>query len=172
MTKPVVGFFISLLLLASCLHRSPPVTEQMPPKVILTGLLTQNQLFDRIQAYQLGKDKYQPAEGAIKKLQSITKDVQLIVFLGTWCSDSECEVPRFLKIMELTKNSHITFKLFGLDRSKRDPDGLAEKHQIEYVPTFIVLHNDQEIGRIVETPIISLEQDLVEIVASVMEQNN
>jgi len=169
MNKPITGFITSFLLLASCLHKSAPVADQTVSKVILTGSLTQNQIFDRIQAYQLGKDQYQPDEGAIKKLKSITKDVQIIVFLGTWCSDSEREVPRFLKIMELTKNSHITFKLVGLDRSKRDLDGLAGQHQIEYVPTFIVLHDNQELGRIVETPIISLEQDLLEIFASVME---
>jgi len=70
--------------------------------------------------------------------------------------------------MELVQNSHLTFKLFGLDRSKRDADGLAEKYQIEFVPTFVVLQDDEEIGRIVETPIVSIEQDLVEILAPVM----
>ncbi len=89
--------------------------------------------------------------------------MNVLVFLGTWCSDSRREVPRFLKILELAHNDHIKFQLMGLDRSKRDSLGLAEKSQIEFVPTFVVFKNDQEIDRIVETPSLSIEQDLVKI---------
>ncbi len=167
--KIITWFVVTGLLLASCMHKSPRVIEQPPSRVILTGWLTADQILDQIEAYQVGEKKYQPDEESVKKLKSTISDVLIIVFLGTWCSDSEREVPRFLKIMEQTKNSHISFKLFGLDRSKRDPDGLAEKHQIEYVPTFIVLHNNEEIGRIVEAPMVGLEQDLAEIIVSVTE---
>lgn len=173
MKKCILNFLMTgVLLFASCCHQSQHVTEQglqqTPAKIIMTGWLTPTQILDRIQQYQLGKDQYQANEDAIKKLKSVTSDIQIIVFLGTWCPDSEHEVPRFIKVMELTKNSQITFKLFGLDRTKRDPDGFAEKYQIEFVPTFIVLHNNEEIGRIVETPIVNIEQDLVEIIAPVM----
>ena len=85
------------------------------------------------------------------------------MFLGTWCPDCKREVPRFLKTMELTNNEFIKFQLMGLDRTKRDSLGLAEKSEIEFVPTFVVFHQDQEIGRIVEIPSMSIEQDLVEI---------
>lgn len=154
--------FVSCTLLHQ--HRSQEGTSQTSAKPILTGWLTQQQVFDQIQQYQLGKDQYQPQRESLEKLKSSTTDVQIIVFLGTWCSDSQREVPRFLKIMELVQNPHISYRLFGLDRSKRDSAGLAEKHQIEFVPTFVVIHNDEEAGRIVETPIASIEQDLAEIV--------
>ena len=162
-----------VLTLNSCCHKSQHVTEQglqqKPAKIIMTGWLTPKQISNQINAYQSGKNQYQPNEESIKKLKSVTADLQIIVFLGTWCSDSEREVPRFLNVMELTNNSHITFRLFGLDHTKRDPDGFAEKYQIEFVPTFIVLHNNEEIGRIVETPTVSLQQDLIEIIALVLE---
>lgn len=173
MKKYIICYFImGVLFFASCMHKSHRMTEQglhqTASKTILTGWLTQEQIFDQNKNYKLGKVQYQPDEGSIKKLKSMTTDVQVIIFLGTWCPDSEREVPRFLKVMELSQNSQITYKLFGLDRTKRDPDGLAEKHQVEFVPTFIVVHKNEEIGRIVETPIVGLEQDLVEILASVM----
>ncbi len=170
MKKPIISWLIVAELLVACCAQKPPRSMEMASsRVILTGWLTSDQIFGQIKAYQLGKEKYQPDEESIAKLKSITSDIQILVFLGTWCSDSEREVPRFLKIMEQTKNSHITFKLLGLDRSKRDADGLAEKYQIEYVPTFIVIRQNEEIGRIVEAPMISLEQDLVEIATSVTE---
>jgi thiol-disulfide isomerase/thioredoxin len=173
MKKHIIYCLVTgVLLLTSCSliphHRSQKGTHQPLSKPILTGWLTQQQILDQIQEYQLEKARYQPQREYLDKLKTLTTDVQILIFLGTWCPDSQREVPRFLKIMELVQNSHLTFKLFGLDRSKRDADGLAEKYQIEFVPTFVVLQDDEEIGRIVETPIVSIEQDLVEILAPVM----
>lgn len=142
-------------------------THQTPSRPILTGWLNQQQIFDPLPEFRLEKEKYQPDTESVEILKKTTADVQIIVFLGTWCSDSKREVPRFLKIMELVQNPTITFKLLGLDRSKRDVEGLAEQYQVEYVPTFVVLHDEKEIGRIVETPTVGLEQDLVEILGSI-----
>ena len=36
-------------------------------------------------------------------------------------------------------------------------------YEIEYVPTFIFYREDKEIGRIIETPILSLEEDMLAI---------
>lgn len=136
-------------------------------KPILTGWLSERQILDQSQNYKLEKELYQPNPESLAKLKTITTDIQIIVFLGTWCSDSRREVPRFLKVMEQVQNSHIQYQLLGVDRTKRDAGGLAEKHQIEFVPTFVVLYENNELGRIVETPMVSLEQDLVEILMSV-----
>ena len=163
------NFLMGILFLLSCSlvtnQGTQKSTHRSPSKLILTGWLTQQQICDKLQEYQLEKDRYQPDSKTIEKLKNSVPGVQVIVFLGTWCSDSQREVPRFLKIMELIENSGITFKLFGLDRSKRDFGGLAESYQIEFVPTFIVLHDEKEVGRIVETPSVNIEQDLLEILA-------
>ncbi|MDZ7335079.1 MAG: thioredoxin family protein [candidate division KSB1 bacterium] len=132
----------------------------------MTGELTAQQLLDNLAAYRSGKVAYQPDPEALSALRSLGSDIQILVFLGTWCPDSEREVPRFLKIMELTKGGPISYQLIGLDRSKRDAFGLAEKYQIEFVPTFVVIQQDEEIGRIVESATVSLEQDLLEIIES------
>ena len=163
------SFITGVLFLVSCSlvsHQgTQKSTHQSPSKPILTGWLTQQQIFNQLQEYQLENDRYQPDNAFIEKLKKSTTAVQVIVFFGSWCSDSQREVPRFLKIMELVQNPGMTFKMLGLDRSKRDEGGLAEGYQIEFVPTFVVLHNEQEIGRIVETPTVGIEQDLVEILA-------
>lgn len=163
------SFITGILFLVSCSlvshHRTQKKTHQSPSKPLLLGWLNQQQIFNQFPGYQQEKDQYQPDSDYVEKLKKSTTGVKVIVFFGTWCSDSQREVPRFLKIMELAQNPGITVKLFGLDRSKRDEGGLAESYQVEFVPTFVVLHNEQEIGRIVETPIMSLEQDLVEILA-------
>ncbi len=169
----MIKWSISLLLIGfmlSCAQQPPKLepgsTAPAPTRVILTGELTDQQLLEQLPAYRLGKQAYQPAEQAIAALRALTSDIRIIVFLGTWCPDSEREVPRFLKIMELASGAPITYKLIGLDRSKRDAAGLAEQFQIEFVPTFVVLHQNEEIGRIIESAAVSLEQDLLEIIAS------
>ncbi len=164
--KAPYSFFIIFILLSvifsfSCQKNED--THKSDKKVILTGWLTENQLFDKIPAYEQGKKEYQPDSTSIEYLKKFDLDINILVFLGTWCSDCKREVPRFLKIMELAQNDNIKFQLMGLDRSKRDSLGLAEKNQIEFVPTLVVFKNDQEVDRIVETPSLSIEQDLVEI---------
>lgn len=161
---------LGILLFTSCTlmshHQSRKSVHYPPSKPVFTGWLTEQQLLSQIQEYQLEKDRYQPDPQTLEILKEISTNIQILVFLGTWCPDSQREVPRFLKIMDLIQNSHISYKLFGLDRTKKDPEGLAENHQLEFVPTFIVLQNDTELDRIVERPMVSIEQDLADILAS------
>jgi len=138
-----------------------------PARKILTGKLTAEQIYKQIPAYKAGSEQYQPDEATIEQLAIFSKTINIDVFLGTWCPDCQRQVPRFLKIMEQADNSNFRYLLYGLDRTKRDAEGLAEKNQIEFVPTFIVFHNQKEIGRIVENPMVSLEQDLLEILQSI-----
>ena len=85
--------------------------------------------------------------------------------LATWCGDSKDQVPRFFKIMDEISNSKIDVsEIICLDRNKTAPDFDNEKYKIEKVPTFIIYPGEKEIGRIVETPKISLEEDLLQII--------
>ncbi len=46
---------------------------------------------------------------------------------------------------------------------KKAAPGLIDELEIEMVPTFIIMNGNKEIGRIVESPVNTLEEDLVEI---------
>lgn len=87
----------------------------------------------------------------------------MLVFLGTWCSDTKRELPRFFKSMDQAGLPEPQVTLIGLDRSKKDTEGLTEKWQIEFVPTFIFIRNGRELGRIVETPEGTLEGNIAQI---------
>ncbi len=95
------------------------------------------------------------------------KGVSFKVFLGTWCSDSQREVPRFLKITDQMGVKAKQLQIIALDnhtdRYKQSPQHEEEGWNIEYVPTIIVLKDGREVGRIVEMPELSLEEDLVRI---------
>lgn len=91
--------------------------------------------------------------------------VDIVVVMGTWCGDSKREVPRFLKIVDLASIPLQQVKFYGVDRTKKSSDGITKRYNIERVPTFIFFKNDKEVGRIVESPRNSLEEDILSILA-------
>ena len=49
----------------------------------------------------------------------------------------------------------------AVDREKKDPAGETAKSDVRYVPTFIVVRDGREVGRIVETSPHGVEADLL-----------
>jgi len=89
------------------------------------------------------------------------------VFLGTWCSDSQRELPRFYKILDYLDYDKSQLEVIALDREKKSGNNEQEGWNIEFVPTFIFLEDGQEVGRIIETPNETLEKDLLAILENV-----
>ena len=87
----------------------------------------------------------------------------MLVYLGSWCSDSRREVSRFIKILDYLKFDYNKIKFIGLDRKKTAPNYTKNIWDIQYVPTFIILDDGNETNRIIETPDDSLEKDLLSI---------
>ena len=109
-------------------------------------------------------DTYQPDTIFINQLNNVSRDkLTMKVVLGTWCPDSRREVPRFLKIIDLWGFPVERITFIGVDNEKIAPVGEYEKLDIQRVPTFIFYKNNIEAGRIIEVPLTSLEQDMVNI---------
>jgi thiol-disulfide isomerase/thioredoxin len=83
--------------------------------------------------------------------------------MGTWCSDSRREVPRFLRILDELNFNNELLTINYVDRKKESPEGDISSLDIKYVPTFIFYKGGKEIGRIIETPQITLESDFKNI---------
>lgn len=111
---------------------------------------------------------YQPNIEFIEKIKNLLDEKKDIIFvsivLGTWCSDSRQQVPRFMKIYDMISSNLTTITLIGVDRSKETLVVDISELKIEKVPTIIIYRNNFEIGRIVETPTISLEEDFFNII--------
>lgn len=134
---------------------------------MLYGKITLDQLFYDYPDWQEEYETYSPQQAVIKKLSKLNPDVKVLIFLGTWCSDSKREVPHFFKILDQAKlTSKIPIEMWAVDRKKNLPNNLSKEYQIEYVPTFIFLRKGQEIGRIVESPeALYLEEDVLKILS-------
>ncbi len=94
------------------------------------------------------------------------KGITVKVVLGTWCGDSQREVPCFFKIMEAQNYAIDKMEVIAVDRQKKAKGFDLEKLNITRVPTFIFYRNDKELGRIIESPTKSLEEDLMEIISN------
>ena len=114
--------------------------------------------------FTTGYDDYSINSEALNKLLDIRSDnVKIKVIMGTWCSDSRREVPGFMKILDIWKFPISQLSFIGVDNSKNSPVEEYQSLNIEKVPTFIIIKNNIEAGRIIENPVTSLEQDMVNI---------
>ncbi|MBN2666007.1 MAG: thioredoxin family protein [Bacteroidales bacterium] len=114
--------------------------------------------------YVRGRADYNPDATVICQLRNtIGDDLSILIVLGTWCPDSRREVPRFMKIVEEAGFPVERIVFVGVDITKLAPVGGYDTLNIERVPTFIFLRNKVEAGRIIETPVTSLEQDMQSI---------
>jgi thiol-disulfide isomerase/thioredoxin len=112
------------------------------------------------------KDAYQKAtvdSNLTGMIRGLCQGVDVIVFYGQWCGDSKRHVPRFMRVVEASGWEQGRIRYYALDRSKKSGDGLTERYSVELVPTFIFLRNNEELGRIVESPRSTLEGDMIQI---------
>jgi thiol-disulfide isomerase/thioredoxin len=112
-----------------------------------------------------GFENYKPHPETIVQLRNYSNDFKIKIVMGTWCEDSQNQVPHFYKIL---KQIHFDLKkatLITVDRKKKTPDHLEKGLDITHVPTFIIYKNGKEIQRIVESPVETLEKDLLKIVS-------
>lgn len=98
-------------------------------------------------------------------IKPLLENISLKVFMGTWCEDSQRETPRLYKVLEAINFNKDKFEIIAVSRDKDTPKHLEEGQNIEYVPTIIVLKNKKELGRIVESTIGTLEEDLLAILS-------
>ena len=104
----------------------------------------------------------------IATLEAMNEDefhsLTITIVMGTWCEDSRREVPRFYKILDEYSFDEDNVNLLCVNREKKIMTMDISELDIEFVPTIIFYKNDQEVGRIIETPKESLEKDLLNII--------
>ena len=117
--------------------------------------------------YKKEYKKYKPNDSALSKIDNLNQ-YEFMVFMGTWCGDSKREVPRLMKILNELDVYDEQITIVGVDRTKEaykeSPNGEEKNRLIHRVPTIIILNDGIEVNRIVESPIISLEEDILEII--------
>ena len=168
--KIITLLITTVFILVSCKEIVNKVTiDEKTGKPMLVGVTERSafELPDFIEWYNDEYFGYEPDEFLIEQIKNLSDNIDIQIFMGTWCIDSRREVPRFLKILDAANYEQKKLQIINVDRQKRSPTHEEKNKNIEYVPTFVINKNGNEIGRIVEFPIITLESDLQSILLGI-----
>lgn len=162
MKHNVLSLIAFMFILQSCAaHVSHKQIINKEP--LLIGTVSRQELFTEFPVFKTNYDSYVPNDSVIQKLKSYSGNVHIEIFLGTWCGDTKRNLPSFLKAMDRAGLRTITYTLHALDRTKKDKEKLTAKYSVSRVPTMVFLKSEKEIGRITESPVKSVEEDMLSI---------
>jgi thiol-disulfide isomerase/thioredoxin len=133
---------------------------------VALGWLQRSDLEKAEYQFQSHYDTLSLEEPLLPLLRVVGEGAVCVVVLGTWCKDSREEVPRFLRIADHMGMGVDRIRLYGVDRTKTSEDGVTDRYGITHVPTFIFFRGEREIGRIVERPKTTIEQEMLSILAA------
>lgn len=160
----------TLLMLLGCKEIVNKVTiDDKTGRPMLVGITDRSafELPDFTDWYNNEYIGYEPDEFILEQIKELSDSIDIQIFMGTWCSDSRREVPRFLKILDVSEFEQNKLQIINVDRKKKSPTHEEKDKDINFVPTFIINKNGNETGRIVEFPIITLESDLLSILLGI-----
>ena len=131
---------------------------------ILVGRISYAQMRQYAEAwFDKEYDFYRINQERLEKIKPLLKDKRVVLLMGTWCEDSQREVPAMMKILDQAGYKTAEMEIIALDEDKRTKEGLEKAYDLTYVPALIIFDREKEINRIVEFPINSLEQDILDI---------
>ena len=130
----------------------------------MLGPLTKEAILKSVPDWEGVAAAYQPKTDCLQKLKTLQQPVRIEIYLGTWCSDSKSHVSAYFKILDMADNPLIQTAYIGIPRDKESRSKyLPPAKTIEKLPTFLVYKDGKELGRIIETPVKSVEEDLLAI---------
>jgi thiol-disulfide isomerase/thioredoxin len=148
------AIFVSLLIIASQALYSQSQFEVIGSgqDKTLKGLvnrkdITSDTSFKWFSANQAG---YKANSLTVDALKNHGDSIQILAFGGTWCHDTQFILPRFFTMVDAAKFPERNITIIGVDEQKHSLGNLAEAMAVINVPTFIVMKNGKEIGRVVE----------------------
>lgn len=165
--KSTLGIVAILLVLSGCGSTSEVKSvSTLPAETMILGWAERSDL-DRPEYPQFRQvyDTVHIAADFLELIRQLHQDIEVTIVLGSWCGDSKREVPRFLKLADSSGIQPEQIRLYGVDRTKKSADGVTDTYDIHRVPTFVFMKDGAEIGRIVERPNVSIEADVLTILA-------
>jgi hypothetical protein len=160
-----LAMFTGMILYPQEKKMNQTIHDQKSDHDIMIGYCTFQGITDTAfnSSFRTEYNSYNPDPLIIDQIHSLMDAITVTIVSGTWCSDSREQVPRFMKILDLIEPVIPEPVLICVDRDKKAADVPLEELKILKVPTFIIYHDKSEIGRIIETPQTTLEEDFLMI---------
>ncbi len=169
MNKNYLIFFILFMISTNSISQSinNVITDPARNREVLIDILDR----DGLQTGEMGVhyadfyESYVSKNEIIESLKTMVQDVNVTIVLASWCGDSKQQVPAFLKVLDQIGFNENNLLMIGVDFEKNAREIDVEVFNISRVPTFIFYRDEKEIGRIIESPVETLEEDFLKIVS-------
>lgn len=144
------------------------IPDEESGRTILIGKCTRDVFQDTSYAWWWNSEYklYDVDSTSADSLKNKLDDYNVKIIMGSWCSDSKTQIPRLFKIFDYLNFPSDSVKIICVDRDKKTEGNEVDGLDIEKVPTIIFYKDGKEKGRIVESPEVSLEKDILKIVSS------
>lgn len=166
--------FLGLLIMACQPHTKKQTEKPLP---VTTGITIEEQTpfimgkinranlltYEHSQWFQKEYDAFKIDTNWVAEMQPFAQGLRYKLFLGTWCEDSQREVPGMIKILDALGIEKTDLVLYATDEDKKTPDQYEQGLNITNIPTLIFYKNEQEMNRIVELPVETLYRDFAKI---------
>lgn len=136
------------------------MAQQKAEYILLGPITTDSLMHDTACKWFNNPPPYTACEAFTGKLAEKADSIFIKIYCGNWCEDTQRELPRFIKTAQA---SGLKFSLYFLDRDKHSPQGLEKADNILFVPTFILMKNGKEVGRVVESAPYGIEKHLADL---------
>lgn len=162
----ILSIFISAL--SSAQIKNQITIDEETSKPMLIGLFDRNAFSDTSFSSWFNNEyeNYNVDTSTLNLIAEDTAQINLTIILGTWCSDSREQIPRLLKILDFLHYPESKMQMVAVDRNKKAGDYDIDHLKVELVPTIILYKEDVEVGRIVESLRMSLEEDMADFILS------
>jgi hypothetical protein len=133
-------------------YHSYQVSYDSKNRKVLRGLITRTDI-ENDTAFSWFKENYnlgRPDDSAVAAFKQHAQDFQTLIFAGTWCPDTQNLLPQFYRMTDAAGYADSNISLIGVDHDKVTFDNLQRTFHLVDVPTFIIMKNGKEVGRIVE----------------------
>ena len=87
---------------------------------------------------------------AVEAFSKKADKFSILVFGGTWCHDTQNLLPVLYRLIDKSGYPEKKVTVVMVDRKKQALNDLPQQDNIKNSPTFIVLHDGKEVGRIIE----------------------
>lgn len=144
--------FILILLTGIVASAQTQVTIEPGGTKIIKGFMTRDELAtdSSFKWFALNQKGFSPDKNAVAAFQSNRDSVNIVVFGGTWCEDTQNLLPKFFALTDAAGFSQDRITVLGVDRAKKTIQHLSEAFNVTHVPTIIIMKKGKEIGRVVE----------------------
>jgi thiol-disulfide isomerase/thioredoxin len=150
--QKILTLFIASLFTVAAWSQSAEITKDASGNKVIKGFITQQQLTtdSSFQWFAANQKGYTPYPSAVAAFKNAKDSIHILAFGGTWCDDTKMILPKIFALADAAGFSQDHITLLGVDHNKKTINHLSEAFNVDHVPTFIVLKNGKEIGRVVE----------------------